>query len=483
MRPILAAARNFHRCGTYDASTTWQAPQDTVASPIQADRPGMAVVAKLPGGTYFMTYEDCGPAACTVYYRTSTDGWNWGSASNMGTKLQTPSGQYFEHAPTNTWSPSVLSSNGAILVIGQVFFESNGAVSSQNGEVILENLSSDGNSGIWIPITAPVRVPNAFDNYCPNYSSQLLPATDGKSLLELASAYNSSGICGGYYASETWNNLPADASTHAFINMGSNGLCIDDDGWGTANNTEADLWTCTGSIIQQWTVHSKGSGFFSLANAQTGLCLDNTGGSQTPQNPTTLLGCANNSNQNWQFIGTGGNAVYELMNQSSGTLVLDDWQASTTPGTQLEVFTANGSPAQRYILQDFATPAGPTGYIYCSAEKLHLPVFQYLPRWPMEPISFFRLWDLYEQCLMQQRHFLTRSSSRCCKGLLLPAKQRKPVFGARRLYLLRERKPDVFIRCGRSCGVRREWSIQLPDLHRRSTLQHCYIRRSRFWCR
>ena len=62
---------------TYDG-TSWQNRQNTVASPIQADRPGMAVVTKLPGGTYFMTYEDCGPAACTVYYRISTAGWNWG---------------------------------------------------------------------------------------------------------------------------------------------------------------------------------------------------------------------------------------------------------------------------------------------------------------------------------------------------------------------------------------------------------------------
>jgi hypothetical protein len=334
---------------TYNG-TSWQNQQNTVASPIQADRPGMAVVTKLPGGTYFMTYEDCGPAACTVFYRTSTDGWNWGSASNMGTKLQTPSGQYFEHAPTNTWSPSVLSSNGAILAIGQVFFESNGAVSSQNGEVILENLSSDGNSGNWYPISAPVQVPNAYDNFCPNYSSALLPATDGSSILELTSAYNSSGVCEGYYASETWNNLPADGSTHALRNLASNGLCVDDLGWETANNTEADLWTCTGSIIQEWTVHSKGSGWFSLSNQDTGLCLDNTGGSQTPQNPTTLWGCANNSNQNWLFMDRG-NAVYQLMNQSSGTLMLDDWEGSTTPGTQLEVFTSNGSPAQRYVLQ------------------------------------------------------------------------------------------------------------------------------------
>jgi len=334
---------------TYNG-TSWQDQQNTVASPIQADRPGMAVVTKLPGGTYFMTYEDCGPAACTVFYRTSTDGWNWGSSSNMGTKLQTPSGQYFEHAPTNAWSPSVLSSNGAILVVGQVFFASNGSVDPQNGEVILENLSSDGNSGSWFPISAPVQVPTAYDNYCPNYSSAILPATDGSSILELTSDYNSSGICGGYYGSETWNNLPADGSTHALRNVASNGLCVDDYGWGTANDTEADLWSCTGSIIQEWTVHSKGSGYFSLSNADTGLCLDNTGGLSTPQNPTTLWGCANNSNQNWLFMDRG-NAVYQLMNQSSGTLMLDDWEASTTPGTQLEVFTSNGSPAQQYVLQ------------------------------------------------------------------------------------------------------------------------------------
>jgi hypothetical protein len=334
---------------TYNG-TSWQDQQNTVASTTYADRPGMAGVTKIPSGTYFMTYEICGPAACTVFYRTSTDGWNWGSASNMGTKIQTPSGQYFKHAPTNAWSPSVLSSNGAILVIGQMYYESDGSVSSQNGEVILENISSDGSSGIWVPISAPVQIPNARDVSCLNYSSPLLPATDGSSILELTSAEDSSGNCGGYFATETWNNLPADGSTHALRNLGSSGLCVDDYGWGTANNTEADLWTCTGSIIQEWTVHSKGSGWFSLSNQDTGLCLDNTGGSQTPGNLTTLWGCANNSNQNWLFMDRG-NAVYELMNQSSGTLMLDDWTASTTPGAQLDVYTANGTPAQQYVLQ------------------------------------------------------------------------------------------------------------------------------------
>ena len=204
---------------TYNGAS-WQNQQNTVASTSQADRPGTVVVTKLPSGSYFMTYEICGPAACTVYYRTSTDGWNWGTVSNLGTRLATPYGQYFEHTPTNTWSPSVLSTNGAILVIGQVFLASNNTVDSQNGMVILENLSSDGNSGIWVPVSAPVQVPQAYDNYCPNYSSALLPAADGSSILEMTSAYNSSGGCEAYYASETWNNLPVDGSTQRLHQYG-----------------------------------------------------------------------------------------------------------------------------------------------------------------------------------------------------------------------------------------------------------------------
>lgn len=188
---------------TYDGMN-WQNESNTVASKIQLDRPGMAVVTKLPGGVFFMTYELCGPAACTVFYRTSTDGWSYGLPSNMGTKVVSASGQYFEHAPANTWSPSVISSNGALLLVGQVLYESNNTVSPQNGQVLFVNTTSDG-SGPWHTIPAPVQIPTAYDNYCPNYSSALLPATDGSSILELASAYNANNQCVSYFASEPWD--------------------------------------------------------------------------------------------------------------------------------------------------------------------------------------------------------------------------------------------------------------------------------------
>lgn len=52
----------------------WSAPTDVVSSGVAADRPGMAIVRRLPSGRFFMTFELCGPAACTVFYKTSADG-------------------------------------------------------------------------------------------------------------------------------------------------------------------------------------------------------------------------------------------------------------------------------------------------------------------------------------------------------------------------------------------------------------------------
>ena len=227
-------------------------------------------------------------------------------------------------------------------------FESNGQVSPSNGKVLFVNTNVDG-AGNWYTITAPVQVPNAYDNYCPNYSSALLPAANGSNLLELASAYSSSNVCLTYFGSETWNNLPANGAKYQLINQGSGDLCLDNTGWSTANDTSAELWTCNGAPVQSWTLNSKGGGYFSIQNQQTGLCVDNTGGSTSPGNQVTLWGCANNSNQNWLFMDVGG-GVYKLQNQASGNLNLDDPGSSTTAGTQLQIYTDNGLAPQQWVI-------------------------------------------------------------------------------------------------------------------------------------
>ena len=189
---------------------TWRDASDVVATTNPADRPGMIVVSHLPTGLYFMTYEICGNPItgdkCAAYYRTSRDGWNYGPAAYPGTRIEDAEGQYFEHAPANIWSPSPLSPNGVIVVVGQVLHNADNSVAQQNGRVLFVNRLLDG-SGRWHRIEAPVEVPNSYDNPCPNYSSALLPVENGTALLELATDYYGLKKCGAYFDVKTWAQM------------------------------------------------------------------------------------------------------------------------------------------------------------------------------------------------------------------------------------------------------------------------------------
>ena len=174
----------------------WSAPEHTVAVVDPAARPGMPVVTRLKPNLYFMTYEVCGTAGCSAFSRTSTDGWNWGDAADTGRKIVSETGQYFQHAPTNT---KIVLPDGKteLVAVGQMLIESDGSISKQNGQVLFLNDTADG-SGPWRTMKAPVAVPEAYDNYCPNYSSPLLSLQHGQQILEVASRY-ADKVCRMYY--------------------------------------------------------------------------------------------------------------------------------------------------------------------------------------------------------------------------------------------------------------------------------------------
>ena len=188
----------------------WIDESDTVETVVRADRPGMIVVSSLPTGEYFMTYEICGDPQtghkCAAYYRISRDGWDYGPPSNLGTRIETASGQFFEHAPANIWSPSPIAANGVIIVVGQVLHNADNSIALTNGKVLFVNALLDG-TGPWSVISAPVSVPYSYDNYCPNYSSALLPVQNGSSLLELATDYRAVKECAAYFATTPWLDL------------------------------------------------------------------------------------------------------------------------------------------------------------------------------------------------------------------------------------------------------------------------------------
>jgi hypothetical protein len=93
-----------------------------------------------------------------------------------------------------------------------------------------------------------------------------------------------------------------------------------------------------------------GSGYFSVQNQYSGLCVDNTGGSTTAGNLVTLWGCVGNDNQSWLFMDLG-NGQFKMQSKASAALMLDDTGGSTTHGTQVEIWTDNGLAPQHWQIQ------------------------------------------------------------------------------------------------------------------------------------
>ena len=199
----------------------WSAPTDVVSSGVAADRPGMAIVRRLLSGHYFMTFELCGPAACTVFSKTSADGLAWGSATDVGTRVETDDHRWLLHTPTNAWAAVPGLTNGRIFVIGQIVANAAG-IAPGNGQVVFYNDSADG-SGPWRTLPAPVQInaPPTTSNVCQNYSSPLLPSEDGLTLLGLATDYDVvAGVrsCKTFYAAAATTVAPTLTLTGGAIN-------------------------------------------------------------------------------------------------------------------------------------------------------------------------------------------------------------------------------------------------------------------------
>lgn len=166
---------------------TWSPSKPLVALADPAARPGMSVVRELVNGRRVMTYEICGPGYnCAVYLRTSRDGAHWGNPTTPGRKIVSTDHREFRHAPTITVVDDG-SRTGRIVLVGQMLYDRRGRVDPGNGVTLMTN--SHGGSGPWTRIAAPVPVPTAYDNYCPNYSSALAGTRHGRAILEIATGY------------------------------------------------------------------------------------------------------------------------------------------------------------------------------------------------------------------------------------------------------------------------------------------------------
>jgi hypothetical protein len=172
----------------------WTDYRETVKNTDFFVRPGMAVVRRLADGTYFLVYEVCNldEPMCSIYFRTSADGWEYGDPLDLGTGVRTADGKYPRHTPNITVSPT-----GAIVLVAEMLVNADGSKAAGNGKTLLVN-ESDG-AGPWREIPAPVQVPSPDNHGCMNFSPSLLASTDGASVLQVATDVVD-GVCHAFYA-------------------------------------------------------------------------------------------------------------------------------------------------------------------------------------------------------------------------------------------------------------------------------------------
>jgi hypothetical protein len=299
-----------------------------------------------------MAYEVCGLGGqydCVVHTRTSADGWNWGSPSDLGGRPHTVDGKYFTHAPTIAWAPSAGSANGKLLLIGQILQNADGSVAADNGRTVLVN--TEGASGNWYEIPAPVAVNNPYNNYCPNYSSPLVPSADGSRVLQLASDYDG-GVCKTYFATGsaigTQDAAGVANATYRLVNVQS-GHCLDVSADSRQPGGNIQQWTCNDLGPQNFQFTSEGNGFFRLKGQSSQLCVEVASNSSTAGANVQQWTCQDGGWQRWKLVNVG-RSYYKLVGQNSN-LCLDVDGGSGAPGANVQVWYCNDLGPQTWRLE------------------------------------------------------------------------------------------------------------------------------------
>ena len=317
--------------------TTWSAARNIVALTPFAARPGMPVIRKSPAGPYVLSFEICGTDGCASHLRFSADGWNWGTANDPGIRPQTIDGKHFRHAPTLAFSKTP-GANGRFYLIGQMLYDASGNVTGGNGTVILAN--TEGGHGNWYALPAPVPVPEAYDNFCPNYSSPLLPLDDGRAVLEIASKWDGNR-CRSFFARGPLRGTGdatglTDGASYRVTALNS-GYCVDVVNGATTAGTNIRQWDCNGSNAQRFTVAMQPDGSAQLVNVGSGLCASVLGGPDAPGSNVEQQPCGAATTWRLANVGLG---YYRVQHEGTNAC-LDVAGGSGTMGANIQQWSCN----------------------------------------------------------------------------------------------------------------------------------------------
>ena len=162
-----------HKVST-DGGRHWGRETFDVAIPGGVQRPGMAIVQRLPDGRYAMTYENIdGPRNGQVFIKYSRDGLDWGDPADHGDPVMTASGVFPEACPVVRWFPQG-GPEGVIVVSA----ERAGGGGDEGGHALYWNNASG--RGPWWQVAAPVH--KLTGNIHAGWTQALMLRSDGRFL-------------------------------------------------------------------------------------------------------------------------------------------------------------------------------------------------------------------------------------------------------------------------------------------------------------
>jgi chitinase len=119
--------------------------------------------------------------------------------------------------------------------------------------------------------------------------------------------------------------------------LGNNsGLCLSVTGASTSPGATADLYTCNGSVSENWTVNSNGT----ITGGNSGLCLSTSGNNPALKTTADINTCDGDAYEHWTVQSDG-----TIVNGASG-LCLSVTGAAVVNYSTANLYTCNGSVSE-----------------------------------------------------------------------------------------------------------------------------------------
>ena len=347
-----------------NGGATWGSLVNVVAPTDSLHRPGMITVDKLPDGTYIATYEIVNaagyahPNASPVFFKKSTDGLNWGSASSLGTPVELANGQGIGSSPYAKWVPTG-GPNGMVVVASKWGLDAAGNIYGGQNFFVNYNLGV----GPWerLPFAVTFNGPSSITGFAQGVDY----SPDGRTLYQ---ATNVDNYRTGYlYNDIRVGTIPLNSTTYEAEKAALANVTI-------VNHADASNGSKVGNInfadsTVTFTVKAPTAGTYMVnvryANG-TGATSShavsvNGGSSSSVSYPTT----ADWGRYLWaQFNATLNAGSNTIRFTHSGTFAEIDeiqlYQSSVTPAPEFQIKNRNSSKLLE-ILSALTTDGAPAG--------------------------------------------------------------------------------------------------------------------------